>query len=143
MSLVDHAKKELELIGYSVSDSEGDINKWMYDSVIELIEVFANQGHSGASAMYCIDLFRKLVMREPLGPLTGNDDEWVEVGDGIYQNSRCSSVFKQADRYDGKPYDIDGKVFVDKDGCSYTSVDSHVMVEFPYTPKTEYIEVDE
>ena len=48
---------------------------------------------------------------KPLQPLTGKDDEWVNVGgiDGnLYQNKMNSAVFK--DSKDDKPYYIDAYV---------------------------------
>lgn len=121
--------------------------------VLKLLEVFADEGHSGSSAPYAIDLFSKLAKFNPIVPLTGEDWEWNEISDDrtdgvtVYQNKRCSAVFKQSDRFDGKPYYLDGKVFwewvKDKNGeifkSHYTSSDSFVTIEFPYTPKTEYV----
>jgi len=78
-------------------------------------------------------------MFKPWSPLTGEDNEWNEIGDGLEQNRRCSHVFRQ----DGEAYDINGKVFTDADGGSYTSIDSRVPVTFPYTPETEYVTVTE
>jgi hypothetical protein len=123
--------------------------------ILELIEVFSNQGHSGSTAPYTVSMFEKLAMHKPIVPLTGEYWEWNCISDArtdtvpVFQNKRCSSVFKQPDRYDGQPYDIDGKVFretTDENGdeCKYyyyTSKDSHVPIEFPYTPKTEYVDV--
>jgi len=61
------------------------------------------------------------------------------VSDGLWQNNRCSHVFKDADG----AWDIDGKIFTDPQGCSYTNRDSRVMIEFPYVPKREYVNVDD
>jgi hypothetical protein len=139
-NLLNHAMRELHAAGYDPATMEdGDINKLMYNCVIELGSVFANQHHSGASAGYCIDVVNKLLKFEPLSPLTGDDSEWVEVSEGLWQNNRCSNVFKTADG----AYDIDGKVFVDKQGMAYTNSNSRVPVTFPYTPTTEYVEVDQ
>lgn len=112
------------------------------ENVLELLRVFVGQGHSGFSAPYCIDLFKKLANWEVLTPLTGEDDEWINqtaLEPGCYQNKRCSHVFKDK----SGTYDIQGKVFIRPDGSAYTSKDSHVSVTFPYTPKTEYINVEE
>ena len=57
-----------------------------------------------------------------------------------YQNKRFSRVFKEGK--DGQAYDMQGKVFVEPDGCSYTSRDSRVYIEFPYVPHTEYVKVE-
>lgn len=66
--------------------------------------------------------------------------------DGVFQNRRCSHVFKQADRFNGQPYDIDAKVFwewMEFEGemskSYFTSGDSFVPIEFPYVPKREYV----
>jgi len=84
-----------------------------------------------------INLFERVARFEPLISLTGEDNEWYEVGEGTYQNKRCSHVFKE----NGQAYDIDGKVFREPNGNCYTSGKSRVNITFPYTPKTEYINV--
>ena len=134
-NLVNHAKAELErakLFG------DGDFyGGMMGDAVMKLINVFADEGHSGMSASLAVNIFEKLARFEPLTPLTGDDDEWVEVGPGVFQNKRCSHVFKE----NGQAYDIDGRIFREPDGCCFTSKDSRVDVTFPYTPKREYVDV--
>lgn len=137
MNILEHAKRELKAVGYIPLDEEQEDgpNKWIQENVLELLEVFSKQGHSGMSAPYVIQLFEKLAMLEPLCPLTGEDDEWEEVDDGLYQNKRCSHVFKNNSR----TYDINGKVFIDPSGVGWTSSESRVDVTFPYTPKTIYV----
>jgi len=136
-NLLEHAKRELVAAGYGPNETEEGPDKWMRANLLELIKVFAGQGHSGMSAPYCIDAFCKLAKFEPLVPLTGEDNEWEEVGHGLWQNKRCSRVFKAEN---GDPYDIEGKVFCQPDGASYINKDSRVPVTFPYTPKSEYVE---
>lgn len=134
-NLKNYAISELSRIGMSESD-EG-MNGQMAKHIIKMVELFSEEGHSGFSASYAVNILDKLLRFRPLSPLTGSDDEWMEVGEGLYQNKRCSTVFKK----DGTAYDIDGKVFVESDGQSYTSSNSKVDVSFPYTPKTEYVYV--
>ncbi len=133
MGLVDHAKAEFKALGWP-GDEESQ--KWVCDDVIELLEVFAKQGHSGFSAPYVISLFSRLARFKPIGPLTGKDDEWSlcgpECGDVMYQNKRMCSVFK---REDGTAYWSEGKIFEDENGVTYTSSDSRVDIEFPFTPR--------
>ena len=139
---IEHAKREFIALGYDLEQTEEDPNKWIVKNVIELLEVFSKQGHSGSSAPFCIGYFKKLAAFEPLCPLTGDDSEWNYVSefgdDGTFQNIRCSHVFKNEDG----AYDINGKVFREPGGSCYTSKDSRVPVVFPYTPKTEYIDVN-
>ena len=137
----DFAEQELKLLGYNLEEQDDGPNKWIVENVLELLEVFSKQGHSGSSAGYCIDVFNKLARFEPLSPLTGEDWEWMNVGGGSFQNIRCGHVFKNNERFNGQPYDIDGKIFIEPDGASYTSRDSCVPITFPYTPKAEYVYV--
>ena len=139
MSLLSYAESELNLIGLTEED---DYNAMMRKHILHMVKEFADEGHSGFSAPYAIQILTKLMSFKPLTPLTGEDDEWVEVsqyGDGTphYQNKRLSSVFKD----NTGSYDIDGKVFWewyrDEDDkpfkSYYTSRDSRVEVTFPYT----------
>ncbi len=133
-----HAERELKAIGYKMDDDEDGPNKWVRENLFALLDVFSEQGHSGSSAPYVARTFAKLALFEPLAPLTGADDEWQEVGTGVWQNLRCSHVFKDAD---GRPYDSSGRIFREPDGSCFQSHESRVYVEFPYTPKREYIDV--
>jgi hypothetical protein len=107
-------------------------------STIDLMKLFSLEGHSGYSAGMQTSLFQKVSRYEPLTPLTGADDEWMEVGDGMFQNTRCSHVFKDAER---GAYDINGRLFREPNGMTYSSGDSRVPVAFPYTPTTEIVDV--
>ena len=135
-NLVDYAKDELKRIG--MIDSGEDCNDWATEAILDLIELFSSQDHSGFSASYVINTFNRLARFKPLSPLTGEDDEWNEVGDGHYQNKRYSAVFKDKD---GIAYNIEGKVFTDDGDIWYTSGDSRVNVTFPYVvpDKPEYV----
>lgn len=155
MSLIKHAKEEFRAAGWM--DENGKFNDEMQELVcnhlLELLEVFSAAGHSGFSGNYALGLFNKLVDFKPIAPITGADWEWVDVGrDGdnggvLYQNRRCSSVFKN----ETSAWDIDGKVFwewgrrpLDEDETGYpgfrtyksyyTNRDCRVPVTFPYTP---------
>lgn len=141
MSLVEHAKAELALIG---SDDGDEMQSAMNSHILTMVGHFAEEGHSGFSASYAIGILEKLLRFEPLTPLTGDDAEWTDMSEygpePVWQNKRCSRVFKAAD---GSAYDIDGKVFREPNGASFTSRDSRVPVTFPYIPKTEYVDVPE
>ncbi len=145
-----HALTEFRAAGWVDLNGKylDDMQEMICNHVLALLEVFGDEGHSGTSAPYTIDLFSKLAKFDPIVPLTGEDWEWDEVSEGIHQNKRCSAVFKQTDRHDGQPYYLDGKVFwewykSDEDGkmskSYFTSGDSQVPIVFPYTPKSEYV----
>lgn len=180
MGYLEHAKKEFLLVGYEslkepkfkflsyiinklkiftkflesknrADYTDDNPNIWIQENVLELLEVFASQGHSGSSAPYCISYFKNLAGFKLLVPLTGNNDEWYEYIDGSYQNKRLSSVFKHPDRFNGQAYDINGKIFWEwserdlyedeegypgkiKDKAYYTCSESAIPIEFPYMP---------
>ncbi len=136
-NLVDYAKDELKRIG--MIDSGEAYNDFATKAILDLIELFASQGHSGFSASYVINAFSRLAMFKPLSPLTGEDDEWNDIGDGgPLQNKRYSAVFKDKD---GTAYNINGKAFTDDGEVWYTNRDSRVNVTFPYVvpDKPEYV----
>ena len=143
MKLIDHAKAEFRAAGWT--NAEGKFEDEMQEAIctdaLALLTVFSEQGHSGSSAPSLVGMLQKLMMFEPLVPLTGEDWEWNEVGEGVWQNKRCSNVFKQLDRFDGQAYDLNGKIFREPNGVCYVSRESLVPITFPYTPKAEYIDV--
>jgi hypothetical protein len=127
-NLVDYAKEELKRIG--MIDSGEEYNDWASKAILDLIELFSSQSHSGFTAPYVASVFYRLAMFKPISPLTGEDDEWREMTSGGFQNKRYSAVFK--DSKDGTAYNIEGKVFTDDGEVWYTSGDSRVDVTFPY-----------
>lgn len=135
-NLIDYAKDELKRIG--MIDSGEPYNDWAAKAILDLIELFASQDHTGFTAPYTINTFSRLAMFKPLSPLTGEDDEWVDVGDGLLQNKRYSAVFKDKN---GIAYNIEGKVFTDDGETWYQCKDSRVDITFPYVvpDKPEYV----
>lgn len=134
------AEKELARL---LGDPDGDdLQRIMNKHLLKMIRQFGREGHSGGSAGYAIWALGKLLSWEPLTPLTGEDSEWNDISDmsggPMWQNNRCGRVFKGAD---GRAYDIDGKVFREPSGVSFTNFDSRVYVTFPYTPATKIIDV--
>lgn len=136
-NLLEHAIQELRSAGYD-PDSPEFVKSTVYRNVMELVEVFASQHHSKMSAGWILSLFQQVASFKPLGPLTGDTDEWVQVdvARDLWQNKRCSRVFREK----GTAYDVEGVVFRSSDGASYTNQDSRRPIEFPYTPQTLYVE---
>ena len=150
MGCVEHAKKEFLHAGYKpIEEEEDGPNKWIQENVLELLEVFAKQGHSGSSANYAVSCFSKLALQKPLTSIKCTDDEWNDVskatdGREMFQNNRLSSVFKEGN--DGKPYYLDAIVWQGEDDYdaftgSVEKVCSRQYIKLPFTPKTFYIDV--
>lgn len=156
-NLILHAQREFRAAGWT--DENGKFNDEMQEMicnhVLKLLEVFADERHSGTSAPYALNVFDTLARYKPIAPLTGEDWEWNNIseyserdGGPVFQNNRCGTVFKNNDG----AYNIDGKVFWEwvynpeidegKPFKSYfTSYESRVPVTFPYVvpEKPEYV----
>jgi hypothetical protein len=132
MKLLDFAKKEFELLNDTT-----EVGRSLQADVLELLDTFSKQGHSGYSAAVCKNIFNILADYKPLTPLTGKDEEWLLVKDGMYQNTRCFRVFKK----DGKCFDSEGRIFRNKEGV-FTNKDSAVEVTFPYMPRSDIVDVE-
>jgi len=136
-NLVRHAREELELAGYHLPSS--DYDGALYGAVMELIQKFSVQGHSGMSGAMVIRLFAKLVDFKTIVPLTGEDDEWIDHGEGkAMQNRRQSNVFKDPD---GKAYTFEGFAFREGGVCFGCSA-SRKYITFPYFDVgTQYVDL--
>lgn len=137
-NLVAHAQREL---ASSLALSREDIGYWMARHLIDMVRTFSAEGHSGFSASYAISAITPLLRFEPLGPLTGEEAEWIvhAYGDDMYaQNNRCGHVFKKED---GTAYDSEAVIFREPNGATFTSFYSRAPVKFPYTPKRVYADV--
>lgn len=149
-SSVEYAKSELARISKDGDEMQDTINK----NIIDIVELFASQGHSGFTAGYAMSILERLLHFKPLTPLTGEDDEWIDVSDEMgrrcFQNKRCSSVFKTTDAQGNtiEVHDIDAIVCSDNGGLTwFTSSRFRKNVTFPYEPPTHpekiYIEYTE
>ena len=141
-NLLKHAERELKFIGY---DGKDEYNNMAKAAIMELLTTFANQGHSGFSANYIVNLFNKLAKYETLSPLKGNDDEWNDVSDmsgdrkTLFQNNRDGRVFKN----DDGAFFTEAIIWTESGESSYTNKDSNRYIKsFPFTPKTFYVKVD-
>jgi hypothetical protein len=117
------------------------------DALRNIVDIFSNEGHSGSSAPFTAGALsatiRALLLFEPLTEISAtNDDEWMSVDGGFYQNIRYSAIFK--DGKDARPYFLDALVWQEINGSSFTGAVMHEgkkisskgyikdLSEFPY-----------
>lgn len=91
MTLVDHAKRELELIGEEPETIE---------QYLKIIQAFADCGHSGSSAAHMTGVLHELLQFHNLSMLTNDPDEWMHVSEamwgkpgGVWQSNRNPEAF--------------------------------------------------
>lgn len=137
MSVVDQAKIEMEAAGITGDDAR---------VMVEILEKFFDQWDSGGAVSVMAPVLQRLIAAKPLGPLTGADSEWGDVGEGpdgktVWQNKRCSSVFRtQCSDGSWLAYDIDRQ----PDPVVQTETPAQAdhpwaacAITFPYTPGGE------
>lgn len=93
MSLIDHARRELTLIGETPESIDG---------YLKVIEAFRSAGfsHSGGVASATIPIINKLLLFKPLSPLTDDPEEWTHISEeksgakeGVWQSNRDAEAF--------------------------------------------------
>lgn len=151
MDLVQYAKSELSRI----EKDEDGMQDLANAEILEIVTVFEKQGNNLFSACYVLSMLEQLLRFKPVTPLTGNDGEWNEIhvtenGVRIYQNERCSSVFKDVDARGNviRCVDTDGIAVSDNGGITwFASKKFRKNVTFPYAPPAHaekvYIEYTE
>lgn len=115
MSIRERALSELKRSKFSESEIA---------AYAKILDIFFEEWDSGGAVHVAAPILQRLIAGKCLSPLTGEDDEWLDHGGGVFQNVRCGSVFKDPRFHDGKlAYDIDrpGK---ERDA-----------IEFPYWPE--------
>lgn len=113
MSIIESAKMELKAANFGEEDSR---------VMVEILEKFFGQWDSGGAVHVVAPVLQRLIAGKPLGPITGADSEWVDRSDfhgqPMWQNMRCSSIFKDGT---GRAWDID-------------AADDAATITFPYSP---------
>lgn len=106
MSLVEHAKRELELLGQTGEDPGYTA------TLVAAIAAFTSYGHSGGSMDPAVAQLHRLLQHRTLTPLTTDPDEWEDrsaISDSpIWQNRRDPAAFS----HDGGRswYYVDGRI---------------------------------
>ncbi len=153
-----HAQFELDLLEKTVKDA---IVTPFKNEILQLVEKVFSSGQSGGSMPYTAQavsgVIKSLLNQQNICPITGEEWEWNkcnDYGDGreMYQNNRLSSIFK--DGKEGRPCYINAIIFqgeeeydtftsngsvTDSKGNVITS--KQYIKEFPFKPKTFYIDV--
>lgn len=98
MSLIDLARAEMQRAQFS----PGDVT-----AMEKILGIFFETWDSGGAVAVMQPILHRCIAGKCLTPLTGADDEWMNVsresGRPMWQNRRCSTVFKDHTR----AYDID------------------------------------
>lgn len=117
-NLTMHARRELELAG--LFDKDSDYGGMMGPAVMNMIYVFASEGHSGFSAHWALGLFEKVASFQNLTPITSNSEEWCEVSENLWQCRRDSRLFSHNGGKTWYNYEDCAYRYRDKNGATFT-----------------------
>lgn len=92
-NLTTHARDELHRAG--LFDDDADYGGAIAHMVMNLIDEFDSQQHSGMSAALTLHIFTQLAQFKTLTPITSDPGEWTEVAQGMWQNRRRSTSFSR------------------------------------------------
>lgn len=158
------AEIELDILVKSLPDPDNrPVIEPFIPEILALVKKFGESGQSGGSAPFVAraisDSLKKLMLHQPIMPLTGIDDEWVDVREHAgnnpvdpmkWQNKRLSSVFKEAE---GDAYYLDAMIWKNQNGSTWSGAailkDDIILLSrayiksFPFTPKTFIVDVIE
>ncbi len=135
--MLEFAKWQLNKLTDKCKDEDSKImQNMMNNDVLELLEVFSEQGHSSFSASIATRLFYKLANHKIITEVEDNPDDWDDNG----QHKYITSIFK---REDGTCYYMYGRLFAEpnSDNFFYNKA-SNVDITFPIKPydlQSEYI----
>jgi len=154
------AERELSILSKSAKEPDNrPIIEPFTSEILALCEKFGQSGQSGGSAPYTAgaicQALKKLLLQEPIMPMTGIDEEWMDVseysdGQTMYQNRRCHGLFKDGTKAwyldaivwkDQHGHCWSGQAFVKDGPVLHPVLGRQVVKSFPFTPKTFYIDV--
>lgn len=126
---------------------KAEVDSAIVDSLLAMLDASNVGEHSGSSWQFLLATFRRLASFKPLSPLTGAEDEWVEITDDLEQNKRCPTVFRK-NKNNGYAYDIATFVYTRDYGKTWVIIPSNQkLIEFPYSvpdePTKIYLKGDE
>ena len=139
-----YAQRELDIL---IKTTPNAIIRHFTSEILALCEAVVNSGQSGGSAPYTAgalaEAVKKLCLQQPIAPLVGEDSEWNDVSNDVFQNNRCSAVFKEK----GRAYYLDAISWkTQKDttwsGTTKEGITSRQFIKsFPFKPKTFVIDI--
>lgn len=152
--LKDNFDRELEILKNKYGENNLVIKKYI-NEIENIINIFSNEGHSGASAPpYAFEISRIIknaLLAKPFTELTGEDEEYYEYNelddnDNVVQNKRDPRIFKNKkynyhyfiDAIKFREYYDDDIIFT---GTVEDVSSSMIIKNFPFTPQCFIIDV--
>lgn len=150
MTMTEWAENEIKIACKKEApdrkDGEWDYGCACYESALKAYKSLMDDKHSGFSFGMTKNILIRLLNNQPLTPIEDTDDMWNEVGKGVYQCKRMSSLFKHVDNGKIRYSDNERIIFFDGDISCYSSFVKTIFNEMfpivmPYYPSIYRYEV--
>jgi hypothetical protein len=147
--ILEHFDNEIKIIKEQ-NENEDLIIEHFIKPIREIIEIFEKQEHSGFSASIysgaIVNTIKRVLNFEAIAPITGDDEEWVKIGNNTFQNKRQGNIFKETSNNETKAYFLDGIIWSGEDEYdtftgTVQGIPSKINITFPVTTKTFYVDV--
>jgi len=148
--MVEHALRELEIMGIKDDDDDSKTETVLHRQIVATVQAFSGTPIAAFTANVATKLLFQLLRSLPLTPLTGVEDEWIDQtqlnkGLPLYQNKRYKQVWKNStEAWDLEAY-IMWEWYTEEDGSQQKrfriTPDSKKVITFPYMPSPEYREL--
>ena len=143
MSMIDWARKEIEIAKKREREASGNEYGWdygcaCYDSALKAFESLCEDGHSGMSIGFTKLILNRLIDGKVLTPIDDTPDIWNQISENEHQCKRMHSLFKEVDESGNVSYsDNNYAIGVDarNNGLAYHSglVSNYVYSKYPIT----------
>ena len=150
--LTKFAENELKIHKSLIDKNDKSIILPYREEILSIIKKFDKQGYDEQGTIFAAKVIgtaiRNLLMEEIISPIIGDDNEWVLVTHTLYQNNRCSNVFKESK--DAQPHYLDAIHWRLSDGRLYAGkaldsnnniIQSKQYINLPFSPHTFIIDV--
>ena len=147
--LLNHYKKEIKILRKGLDQNDELIIEPYNKTIESLIKKFSEKNYTFGEAGFTINVLAQTIKAalgfQILSPLDGSKKEWGEKKENVYPNLRDSGVFKDEE---GTAYYNKAIVWIDpvneqKFTGTVNGVTSFQKIkEFPFMPKSFYIEVE-
>lgn len=151
-NLQEHFQRELDIMRKSVDKDDPLIIEPFVNDIKNILDTFTNESYTGATAplasVILTQTIKAILGYQVLSPLTGEDWEWTDIselhGSPLWQNVRDSGVFK--DEEGNCTYSTSIVWVANESWDRFTGTlngysSSNYIKEFPFMPKTFFVEV--
>lgn len=130
-SLVNNYEDSIKKLESMLENDAGGLQHLIHANIMEIYDLIKDKDDEIKNILI------KLLDFKPITPIMDGPEQWNKVGEGLYQNKRCSGVFKEIFSNGLEiSYYIHDRAYSDDGGISFhtSSIYGRHEITFPFTP---------